>query len=223
MTSKIKGLLDSKRQLLLDVSHELRSPLTRMRVALEFIQDDQPKKQLKNDIDDLEELVAELLENERMLHGFHELQLEEVDIITMLKKLCVEHEAIAPGVDFYALQPEILLRMDRISILAAFRNLLENALKYSSHQQKPVEVRISQNNGNLIISFKDYGIGIEEKELQRIFEPFYRVDKSRQRKTRGYGLGLSVAEKAIKAHGGELKVLSKIDQGTMLTVSLPLA
>jgi len=102
-----------------------------------------------------------------------------------------------------------------------FQNVLENALKYSANQKKPVEIRLEEGDGRTQVSFQDFGAGIPQEEQEKVFEPFYRVDKSRAKDTGGYGLGLSLCREIMQAHGGEISLESEPGKGTKVLLKFP--
>jgi signal transduction histidine kinase len=107
-----------------------------------------------------------------------------------------------------------VVRVDVERVRIALRNVLENALKYSPATGPPVEVRVQRTEVAALVSVRDYGPGIPLEEQARVFEPFYRVDKSRERTTGGYGLGLSLAKKIMTAHRGDLLLVSAPGEGS---------
>jgi signal transduction histidine kinase len=119
--------------------------------------------------------------------------------------------------------PETLsLRLDVDRVRVALRNVMENALKYSPTTDPPVEVRIQQDERTALVSVRDYGPGISLEEQTKVFEPFYRVDKSRERTSGGYGLGLSLAKKIMTAHRGNILLTSTPGEGSTFTLQFPL-
>src|SRR3990170_7363112 len=103
----------------------------------------------------------------------------------------------------------------------AIRNLLENAIKYSLPDSRPVEVSAAQNGQRVIIRVADDGPGIPERDMPSLFEPFFRVDRSRSKKTGGYGLGLSIAKRIVEAHGGTIGAENNTGRGASFVVTLP--
>ena len=114
-----------------------------------------------------------------------------------------------------------MVRIDIEQIQTVLKNILVNALKYSIPGNDPVQVRLSKDALGYIIEIQDQGQGIPEDELELIFEPFYRVDKSRTKLTGGYGLGLSLCKTIIEAHGGRISVMSKPGEGAVFCIILP--
>lgn len=218
MNSQIKNMLKAKEQLLLDVSHELRSPLTRMKVSIEFLDNPDIKQSLQDDISELEIMITEILETERMTHLPGELNLEMCNISELVKQVVTGMPVAPQRINVHASLRDIVLSVDREKIKRLFRNLLENGIKYSSETGPPVEVfaRVEQAKEIVEIEVRDHGEGIPEEELAFIFEPFYRVDRSRSRQTGGYGLGMSLCKKIMEAHNGSIEIESEMQKGTVI-------
>lgn len=219
MTGRISEMLASRDQLLRDVSHELRSPLTRIKVGLEFMEDSDAKKGIAEDVSELEMMISELLETDRLNSRFGKLKLEKINIYNLIKNIIKEFDGKKPGIVIDGVPAGLNLNIDRTRILILFRNIFSNALRYSYPDGKPVQVNYQEDSGDKIILIKDFGIGIPEDELPYIFEPFYRVDKSRSRETGGYGLGLSLSKKIMEAHKGLIEINSSQGIGTTIKLT----
>ena len=218
MAGRIDHMLQSKEQLLLDVSHEFRSPLTRIKVALEFLAESTVKNDIRDDVDELEKMVSEILETARLDSEYGHLNLQEVNLDELLQQTAqtFNHQRSRIHMHPMPATPSLQLDAERISIV--FRNLLNNALKYSSKSSKPVEVSLEQDHSQVMIRIKNFGTGIPRQELPYIFEPFYRVDKSRSKETGGYGLGLHLCQKIMEAHGGRIVVSTKLSEETTFSL-----
>ncbi len=220
MATQIDSMMKNKEQLLLDVSHELRSPLTRMKLAMEFIDNLEVKESIQEDVREMEAMISELLESARFSNNNNQLKKTTFLLNDMISEIIGCYENSNPGVIFVKLQAvPVYADYDRLKIV--LRNLLDNAIKYSKHQSRPVEIAVSNQQKNIIITIKDYGEGIPEADLTRVFDPFYRLDKSRNTQTGGYGLGLSLCHKIIIAHGGEINAESEMDKQTQFRIELP--
>jgi signal transduction histidine kinase len=220
MSMKIRDQVRARQQLLLDVSHELRSPLTRMKLAAEFIAEDRIKNRITADLDEMEAMTAEILESERLTSDQGGLVLEQVDLRELVADFAAMYDGRSPGVDVCAEQPvKVVVDPERIRMM--LRNVVDNAIKYSQRQMRPVEIRLGSNRDHAVVTIEDFGEGIPGDDLAMVFEPFYRVDKSRRRETGGYGLGLSLCRKIIAAHGGSIDVQSRVGEGTMFTIEIP--
>ena len=221
MTARIRDMLHTKEQLLLDVSHELRSPLTRVKVALEFLPDGRAKDSIAGDVTEMEKMINEILETARMHHLHGKLKLERVVLSDLLKGVLSEFEHHPPGVQVDDIPYEIVARIDPEQIKIVFNNILTNAVKFSNPDSEPVQISIKNRPPNIRVQIVDNGIGIPADELPFIFEPFYRVDKSRTKDTGGYGLGLSLCKTIIEAHGGRIEIDSTPNVGTTVTLFFP--
>jgi len=221
MSGRLREMLEARERLLLDVSHELRSPLTRMKVALEFVQEDKTRDSLLGDVQEMEQMLTEILETARLKSEHGNLELQTVDLNKLIQEVCSEFEGKIPGILFDRDGREYTVHIDIEQIQTVLKNILVNALKYSVPGNDPVHVRLSKDASGYIIEIQDQGQGIPEDELELIFEPFYRVDKSRTKLTGGYGLGLSMCKTIIEAHGGRISVRSKPGEGAAFCIRLP--
>jgi signal transduction histidine kinase len=224
MAERIQGLLESQKNLLHSVSHELRTPIARLEFALELLADKAADPALSKriaamdgDLAELNELVNELLSMSK-LDNATEPQRALFEVEPVLRE-CAEGLHPPPG----ALHLELGSRLGRIDgdrrlLARAVGNLLRNAQKYAAHT---VALSASRSGGMLEILVDDDGPGIPEEERERIFEPFYRLDRSRDRATGGFGLGLSIARKAVRLHGGALRVERSPLGGARFVISLP--
>lgn len=218
MTTRIRTMLHSKEQLLLDVSHELRSPLTRMKVALEMSAEDAVKEPLKDDIREMEIMVAELLEAARLNNAAGELKIEAIPLGIIFQEIGAHFRKQPPGLLVEPVPPDAVIHGDRMLIKIVLNNIITNALKYSPADGKAVRMSFRQNEEYTIVQVQDHGLGIPAADLPYIFEPFYRVDKSRSKRTGGYGLGLSLCKTIMTAHQNRIEVESVLGAGT--TISL---
>ena len=218
MAMRIDHMLRSKEQLLLDVSHEFRSPLTRIKVALEFFPDSTVKKDVRDDVDELEKMVSEILETARLDSEYGHLNLKEVKIDQLLQQTLQGFNHQLADFHLHPMPPTAPLSLDVERIAIVLRNLLNNALKFSSSSSKPVEVSLQQDDSRVVLHIKNFGTVIPQEEMPYIFEPFYRVDKSRSKETGGYGLGLHLCQKIMEAHGGRIEVSSSLSGGTTFSL-----
>jgi len=221
MSDKIQTMLSEKEQLLLDVSHELRSPITRAKLALELVDDKKSKSDIQDDLREMEGMIAELLESARLNNPGSNLSKDSVHLNALIQSLLVDYSRSKPGITFADLDKEVVLIADSSRLQICLRNIIENALKYSRHQNKPVEIEVKELSDKVQIDITDFGIGVPASDQKHIFEPFYRVDKSRNSKTGGYGLGLSLCKKIVNAHGGEILLESIEDRETRFTLIFP--
>ncbi|KGE20019.1 cell wall metabolism sensor histidine kinase WalK [Paenibacillus wynnii] len=230
-----ENLEESRREFVANVSHELRTPLTTIKSYAEALDDgalDDPQLAarfvgvIRNETERMIRLVTDLLHLSRLDSKEARLRMQHTDIAEML-------EDVADRFSFQIRQKRIDIStrvrrgisnawLDRDQIDQVLGNLVSNALKYTP-EGGTIELEASRNEeGMLAISVRDSGIGIPKKDIERIFERFYRVDKARSRNMGGTGLGLSIAREIVKAHGGSISLQSELDQGSKVTFTLPL-
>lgn len=220
MVGRVKQMIQARDQLLLDVSHELRSPLTRLKVALALLPDDENKTGMAGDLNEMEAMITELLELERLREGRGILR-QRRDLAPLLLELAHTSNSGPPGIRTLAIPSEIPLDIDSEKIRTVLRNLLENARKFSLPDSRPIEIEVAENSESLLVRVRDNGVGIPDIDLPNLFEPFYRVDRSRSRKTGGYGLGLSICKRIMEAHGGSISVTSNPGRGSCFLLAFP--
>lgn len=224
-----------RKEFVANVSHELRTPLTTLKSYLEALDDGaihEPEIAPRF-------IRVTLNETERMIRLVTDLlQLSRLDSkqAAMRKRVIVMNDLIKQALERFSVQfqqkdlqvhlvcekPEILIVADADSIAQVLDNLLSNAVKYSfDHTPLFIHIRVLRDEGKVAVEIKDQGMGIPKKDLQQIFERFYRVDKARSREMGGTGLGLSIAREIILAHEGDIFIDSELNQGTQVTFTLP--
>lgn len=221
MAGAVRERIRARDQLLADVSHEIRSPLTRMRVALEMMPDGAAKESVIEDIEETEAMIGVLLETERLDSPHGGLSLASADLGELVRDSVADHSDHGPGVEVCGPEEPLIARVDADRVRVVLGNLVSNALRHSEPGGPPVRVSLERVDDHAIISVEDRGEGIEAEDLQRIFEPFYRVDRSRSKDTGGYGVGLSLVKRIVEAHGGAIEVESAVGEGTSVRVTLP--
>ncbi|MCL4776424.1 MAG: HAMP domain-containing histidine kinase [Gammaproteobacteria bacterium] len=222
MADDVGEMLEAKRQLLLAISHELRSPLTRAKVALEFLEDESVKGNLMQDIKEMERLIADLLESERLNTRHSKLQVADLDLAALVSSVISTEFAETSGRIRLECPPEPLsMAGDATRLRLLVRNLVENALRYTPVDGQPVEVTVAATGTDLVIRVQDRGRGMSAHDLARATEPFYRADPARSRATGGLGLGLYLCRRIAEAHGGTLSLASELGSGTEVSVRLP--
>lgn len=207
MVGRVRDMIRARDQLLLDVSHELRSPITRLRVALELVPDGQNRRGMQNDLAEMEAMIAELLELERLREG-RGMSLARHDLVAIARELSVPVTSSAP---------QIFAHVDAERMRTVIRNLLENAQKYAGH----AAIDVSTTEREAVLRVCDDGPGIPAEDLTSLFEPFFRVNRSRSKTTAGYGLGLSICKRIVEAHGGRIEAANNEGRGATFTVMLP--
>lgn len=220
MADDIQQMLDAKRQLLLAMSHELRSPLTRARVASEMLEADHKKEQIIRDINAMETLIEELIETERLSSRHRKLNKTRIDVAGLIRE-AVPAWFDTAGVELHVPDKPVMLDVDAARIKLLLKNLLDNAVRHTPDGASAPEIELRTDTQQAIITIIDHGEGIEEQHLPHLTEPFYRVDPARQRETGGYGLGLYLCRMIAEAHDGRLDIESAPGEGTRVSVSLP--
>ncbi len=224
MAEQLQGRIQAQKRLLSDVSHELRSPLARLRVALALAQDAPERQQqylerMEQETERLEELIGQLLSSQpqRLTLDTH------IDLISLLAQLCAdasfEGSADGKSVRLETSLEEALAASHGDLLQKCFDNLLRNAVRYTD-AGSTVTVTLTRAGENWQIAVEDRGPGVPEEELSRIFDEFYRVDSARSREQGGHGLGLAIARRAVIQHGGEMRA-ENTGTGLRLLVSLP--
>ena len=206
MAASLHGKLDAKRALLLAISHELRSPLTRARVNAELVEEGEHRSALLRDLGEMRDLITELLESERLASGHAALHTEPVDLSALVRELVAAQWPDA-GLALQLDERMGPVPADAMRVRLLLRNLVDNALRHSPGAPTPPLVTLTRDtSGQVQLSVRDFGPGVAEEHLAHLAEPFYRIDSARQRATGGFGLGLYLCQLVAQAHGGELRI-----------------
>jgi two-component system sensor histidine kinase CpxA len=232
MTSRLQAMQQANQRLLQDVSHELRSPLARMSVALEIARQKgvggigSEIDRITLESERLESLVNDVLGLLRESSETVVMSEEAIDLSDLMSDLVdvVNYEVPEgkPGVTWNASGP-CEFRGDRELLWRAMENLLRNALRYTDPDRGVLlGLNVSKRRSRATLEIRDFGIGVPDAELEKIFEPFYRVQESRDRDSGGHGLGLSIVANAVKHHGGNIRARNAEGGGLIVTVTLPL-
>lgn len=222
LASDVRDMLDAKRQLLLGISHELRSPLSRLRLSLEFLEEGEHKENLRAEIAEMEQIIATLLEAERLNSRHVVLTRAKIPVKGLVDDLIDSYfdrdrKRIRVSFD----DESIVANVDDGRLILLLKNLLSNALRYSDEQAGPVQLNVSKEDNDLVMQVRDHGPGFTKEQAMRIGEPFYRGDPSRTRDTGGSGLGLYLAKLVAEAHGGSLQLSDACKDGACLIVRIP--
>ncbi len=217
MADRIQTLLAAERRLLLDISHELRSPLARLGVAVELARTGEDREsmldRIQKEADRLNELVAELLQVTRVEGDPSMQKMETVPLDELLADLVYDSllEAKAKDCTLLLKAPiPVTLTGDEELLRRAIENVIRNAIRYAPHGT-PIDIELKPNQAtSREISVRDYGPGVPEEALPRIFDPFYRVDSDRNRVSGGLGLGLAIARRSVELHKGKLTARNAI-------------
>jgi signal transduction histidine kinase len=222
MAASIHQMLEAKRALLLAISHELRSPLTRARLHAELLPEQDGEAAVRRagllrELQEMADLVTELLESERLGQGHAALQREATDLGALVREVAAE-AGVATEVE-----PALpSLPLDRVRVRLMLRNLVDNALRHGGAAQHPL-VRVARDaGGRIVLTVRDFGPGVDEAALPQLAEPFYRPDAARERASGGVGLGLHLSRLVAQAHGADF-TLRNAHPGLEIEVRFPAA
>ena len=224
MAARLHHMLDAKRQLLLAISHELRSPLARARMNTELLEESGERAALLRDLGEMRDLITDLLESERLADvqagGHAALQTEAATLSDIIHEQC-DAQAAAGTLALRLDEALPALPLDRARMRLLLRNLVDNALRHGSEAGQAPVVSTSGMPQAVQLVVRDFGPGMEESQLQHAAEAFYRADAARLRSTGGVGLGLYLCKLVAEAHGGTL-TLRNAHPGLEITAAIPL-
>ena len=211
MRKRIVRHLNQRSEMLSGISHDLRTPLTRMKLQITFIKDKDLSEKLSEDINEMEKMLNEYLQftSSNYLEKDEKFNISEL-ITNLIKKY--DNRNISSNIF-----PEIHIIGRKNLIKRSINNLLDNAIKYGDK----TNIELSKNNKNLFISIEDNGPGIPKEEYENVFKPFYKIDKGRAETKSSVGLGLSIASDIIKSHGGNIKLEKSSMNGLGVKIFLP--
>jgi len=227
MAERIESLVTSQQRLTRDISHELRSPLARMNVALEIAKqrsggEGSPiLERIETESRRLNEMISQILTLSKLESGNRDFVKSPVDVKALIEQVVsdADFEAGAKGKSVKIVRADKCTTSANENLLwSAIENVLRNAVRYTN-ESTTVEVSLDASNGHTRIGVRDHGGGVPEEELENLFRPFYRVGEARERKTGGIGLGLAIAEQAIYAHNGRIEARNTGD-GLLVEISL---
>ena len=229
MAERIEGLMTSERRLLRDISHELRSPLARLHVALGLARqlaggDQRALDRIEHEAERLNALIGQLLMLARLESGAMEPTREPVDLAAIIRD-------VAEDADFEVRSRRRAVRVTAVCacttlgapdlLRGAVENIVRNAVRHT-RENTAVEVAMRADGRRVVITVRDHGGGVPDELLPHIFHPFYRVGDARDRHTGGVGLGLTIAHRTIRLHGGAVRALNAPDGGLIVEVILPI-
>jgi two-component system sensor histidine kinase CpxA len=235
MAERIEGLMEAQSRLLKDVSHELRSPLARLGVALELARQRAPVEaesalnRIELEAERLNQLIQRLLTISRLEAGDDGIHKTSVGLRELVEHIArdAEYETPARGCQVYA-RPEdnYLVLADPDLLRSAIENVVRNAIRYTA-EGTTVEIRLERETAgereDIVVRVLDSGPGVPPQDLEKIFQPFYRLDDARNRQTGGAGLGLSIADRAVRLHGGMVRASNRPEGGLEVKIQIPAA
>ena len=216
MQTRLKRFIQDRTQMLAAISHDLRTPITRMKLRAEFVDDDEQRQKMLRDLDEMEAMIAATLAFARDDAANEPTAL--IDLTALLSDVAAD--ARVAGHDVRSLGPDTLDTMARpLALKRAIGNLVDNASKYG----KRARITLSTTNEAIEIVVDDDGPGIADADRERVFAPFVRLEASRSRETGGTGLGLTITRNAIRSMGGDIELSNRAEGGLRARVTLPLA
>jgi two-component system sensor histidine kinase CpxA len=231
MASRIEHLVEQQRQLMFDMSHELRSPLARLNVALDLEREKSGCNpildQMEQDLNTMNEMIGRLLTVAKLDANAESLSTERISLPDLVAEVVrnASFEAQSRGVTLRAFIDDSELRVfgNAALLYSAVENAVRNAIQYTDPGTE-VEVRVvADGEKHLCVRVSDFGPGVPDSELENIFRPFYRVDQARDHSLGGTGLGLAIADRVLRLHHGAIKAQNRPPKGLLIEMSLPLA
>jgi len=228
MAERVRAMIVGQKELMAGVSHELRSPLTRMKVSLELLREGKGGAEriadLEADVDALDGQVEELLLASRFDIGSVPLALEVLDLTDVGQqawtRVAEQAEVQGTTLHFRCADDAREVLADRSLVLRLLGNLFENSVRYAG--PGTITVSSERQADRLHITVTDEGPGVDETDLERLFEPFFRADRSRSRKTGAGGLGLMIVRRAVEAHAGNVQAYRSDPRGLAVAFDLPI-
>lgn len=232
MAAQLEQSVTAQQRLLADVSHELRSPLTRMQIALALAQSVKPQtkdlakhlSRFELEITRLDQMIADILHISRLENSIQHLHIELTNISAITKQIVDDAKVLADNKNITinaSITTGIELNGDGQFLASSIENILTNAIKYSP-ESSIITLTLMKNSDSIILTIRDTGPGVPESTLVNLFEPFFRVNDARDRQSGGCGLGLAIAKRAIIAHKGTISAINDQGGGLKVTICLPI-
>ncbi len=215
MQARLRRFLGDRDQMVAAISHDLRTPVTRLRLRAEFVDDPEQRARMLADLDDIEAMTGSVLAFAR--NSAEPEGRESIDLISLVESVCAD----TPGVTLN-LPPDLPARLrcaaQPVALRRGIANLIDNAVRYGHHAR----VSLAVESSSVRIVVDDDGPGIAEADIETVFRPFRRLDTSRNRETGGTGLGLTIARAVARAHGGDVSLANRAGGGLRAEISLPM-
>ncbi|MCD8524940.1 MAG: ATP-binding protein [Gammaproteobacteria bacterium] len=216
MQKRIQELIKDRTLMLAAISHDLRTPITRLKLRAQFIDNEELVEKIIHDLDEMESMISQTLSFAR--EDYSSKNKSKLDLVSILQSLCDDMHDMGHIVSLQTPEKKIPFLGRHLSLKRALSNIITNAIKYGHS----ADISINQNDQYITITVQDYGNGIPDNDLENVFKPFYRVDNSRSRNsTNGVGLGLAVAKEIIQHHGGTIQLSNQKNAGLCVTIILP--
>ncbi len=214
MQGRLARLIDDRTRVLAAMSHDLKTPITRMRLRADLLDDAEQRDQFEKDLLEMEAMVTQALEFMRGVS--RAVARERVDVMALVESVQADQQAMGRSVAVAGQATRPVLASAAL-LKRTLSNLIDNAVLYGER----ADVTVEQGDAGVTIRVRDHGPGIPESALEHVFEPFYRLEGSRSRATGGTGLGLSIAREIARAHGGDLELRNHPEGGAEAVLSLP--
>jgi len=215
MQHRIRRFVDDRTQMLGAIAHDLGTPITRLRLRAEFVEDEELRSKMLRDLDDMQHMVGSTLSFIRE-DATSEPQTT-VDLGSLLTRVCDDFTDAGSDVELAEIPRWILLDCRPIALRRALGNLIGNAVKYGGSARVSLDIEPEK----ILIIIDDDGQGIPEDRREDVFQPFFRLEDSRNRETGGTGLGLAVARTIMRAHGGDIRLSNGPESGLRVELSMP--
>ena len=211
MRKRITIHLNQRSEMLSGISHDLRTPLTRIKLQLAFIKDNNIEKKLSDDVQEMEKMLNEYLQ---FSSSRSNEKTETFEIIDLIKNITQKYEN--PNINLES-DKRIYMSGRKNLIQRCLNNLLDNSIRYA----KNIYIKISKTNSHIILLIDDDGPGIPKNEYDNVFKPFYKINKSRGDSKSSVGLGMSISSDVIKSHGGDISLDKSPQNGLRVRIILP--
>ena len=214
MQQRIKNHIQGRTQIFAAMSHDLKTPITRLRLRTELMEDDELRQRFENDLHEMETMVLQALDFMKGLDTSQ--QKQPVNMMALLESIQEDYHDAGKTVTIEGSIQSPFLGIAPL-LKRCLVNLLDNAIFYG----ESAHIKIEDSDQALTLFIRDKGTGIAENELEKVFDPFYRLEQSRNRQTGGTGLGLSIARNIVQSHGGQIQLRNHPDEGLEVTLILP--
>ena len=215
MQARIRRFVEDRTQMIAAIAHDLGTPITRLRLRIEEVDDVGSRQKMLADLDEMEGMIASTLAFAR--EDATDEPRETFELVSLLQSICNDMTDAGASVELNA-EGRIPYDFRFVALRRAFTNLVENAVKYGGN----ADVRVTQTTEQIVVTIEDDGPGIQTDMQEAVFKPFVRLETSRSRETGGTGLGLTVARDIVRAHGGDIALTNRIEGGLRVEVTLPL-
>ncbi|KPJ92173.1 MAG: histidine kinase [Gammaproteobacteria bacterium SG8_11] len=214
MQERIRLFVQERMQMIAAISHDLKTPLTRLQLRTDFIEDETQRQKALDDLKEMQVILDSTLSFAKE-HSNNEARTQ-VDLAVLVQSLCDDYADAGHTVNYQG-DDHLTYHCAPVSIRRALSNIINNAVQYGER----ADVELKQYAHRITINVADTGPGIPQDKREQVFSPFYRLEKSRNRETGGTGLGLAVARTIVRQHGGDIELTDRENGGLIVTITLP--